>query len=46
MKMYFCEGGCNYCLKNKKVLKFGSPTDMRGLCRKCLEELSKNPNLK
>ncbi len=46
MEMYFGEGRCNQCLKNKKVLKFGSPTDLRGFCKKCLKNLSEHKYLK
>lgn len=46
MKMYIGKGRCNNCLKNKKVIKFGSPTEFRGLCRLCLKKLSEDKDLK
>lgn len=46
MVMYFGEGRCMGCSRPKKVLKFNSPTDMKGLCRKCLKELSEHRHLK
>lgn len=46
MTVYFAKGRCGMCMRNKKVVKLHSHEDIRGLCRKCLEDLSKNPNLK
>lgn len=44
--MYISKGRCNRCMQNKKVLKFNSPEETKGLCKKCLRKMSEHPNFK
>lgn len=46
MDLFILKGRCNQCSQQKKVLKFNSPHEERGLCRKCLKELSEHPKFK